>query len=62
MSLPKMTAAHDRYAAFRHSSFTLYWLARFFGSFAIQIISVSVGWQIYDLTRDPLYLGIVGLV
>ncbi|MEP7452517.1 MFS transporter [Phyllobacterium sp. SB3] len=55
-------AAHDRYAAFRHSSFTRYWLSRFFGSFAIQIISVSVGWQIYDQTRDPFYLGIVGLV
>lgn len=62
MSLPEMTAAQDRYAAFRHPSFTLYWLARFFGSFAIQIISVSVGWQIYDLTRDPFYLGIVGLI
>ncbi|MRG54829.1 MFS transporter [Phyllobacterium sp. SYP-B3895] len=62
MSSPETTAAHDRYAAFRHSSFTLYWLARFCGSFAIQIISVSVGWQIYDLTRDPFYLGIVGLV
>lgn len=62
MSLPEMNAAHDRYAAFRHSSFTRYWLARFFGSFAIQIISVSVGWQIYDLTRDPFDLGLVGLV
>ncbi|WP_193372090.1 MFS transporter [Phyllobacterium sp. YR531] len=60
--MPETDAAHDRYAAFRHSSFTLYWLSRFFGSFAIQIISVSVGWQIYDQTRDPFYLGIVGLV
>lgn len=62
MTLSETDAAHDRYAAFRHSSFTRYWLSRFFGSFAIQIISVSVGWQIYDLTRDPFYLGIVGLV
>ena len=62
MSSPDTTAAHDRYAAFRHPSFALYWLARFFGTFAAQIISVSVGWQIYDITRDPFYLGIVGLV
>lgn len=62
MTLPETAAAHDRYAAFRHSSFTLYWLSRFFASFAIQIISVAVGWQIYDLTRDPFYLGMVGLV
>ena len=25
-------------------------------------MSVSVGWEIYDITRDPLYLGYVGLV
>lgn len=31
-------------------------------SFAVQIISVSVGWQIYDQTRNPYYLGIIGLV
>ncbi len=62
MTIPATDAVHDRYAAFRHSSFTLYWLSRFFGSFAIQIISVSVGWQIYDLTRDPFHLGMVGLV
>lgn len=29
--------------------------------FAVQIMSVSVGWQVYDLTRDPLDLGFVGL-
>ncbi|AXK72258.1 MFS transporter [Lysobacter sp. TY2-98] len=26
-----------------------------------QIVSVAVGWQIYQLTRDPLKLGLVGL-
>ncbi|MFC0217053.1 MFS family permease [Pseudochelatococcus lubricantis] len=55
-------ARADRYTAFRHSAFARYWLARFLGSFAIQIVSVSVGWQIYDLTRDPFDLGMVGLV
>lgn len=25
-------------------------------------MGVSVGWQVYDLTRDPFDLGIVGLV
>src|SRR5690606_35639563 len=30
-------------------------------SFATQIISVAVGWQIYDITRNPIYLGLVGL-
>ncbi len=48
--------------AFTHRSFLCYWLARFFATFAVQIISVAVGWQIYDLTHDPLDLGIVGMV
>lgn len=29
--------------------------------FAVQIMSVAVGWQVYDLTRSPLDLGFVGL-
>lgn len=52
----------DRFAAFRHGPFLRYWLARFLTTFSTQIVSVAVGWQIYDLTRDPLDLGYVGLV
>lgn len=48
--------------AFTHPSFVRYWCARFFATFAVQILSVAVAWQIYDLTRDPLDLGIIGLV
>src|SRR5215216_3062834 len=49
-------------SAFRHRAYLLYWLSRFAATFATQIISVAVGWQVYDLTRDPFDLGIVGLV
>lgn len=60
---PSTTASHaDRYAAFRHSAFRKYWGARFLSAFAVQIVSVSVGWQIYDQTRDAFNLGMVGLV
>ncbi|ENR35688.1 hypothetical protein C007_01566 [Brucella suis F8/06-1] len=52
----------DRFAAFRHSAFKKYWGAHFLSAFAVQIVSVSVGWQIYDLTRDAFNLGMVGLV
>ncbi|MCB8837283.1 MFS transporter [Aurantimonas sp. VKM B-3413] len=51
----------DRFAAFKNRRFLLYWLARFASSFAIQIVVVAVGWQIYALTGDPLDLGLVGL-
>ena len=49
-------------AAFGHRGFMLYWTARFLATFAVQVVSVAIGWQVYDLTRDPLDLGIVGLM
>jgi MFS family permease len=50
-----------RTGAFRHAGFRLYWIARFLDTFSAQIMGVSVGWQVYDLTRDPFDLGMVGL-
>lgn len=55
-------ASHTRFAAFAYPAFVRYWTARFCSTFSVQIVSVAVGWQIYDLTRDPLDLGIIGLV
>lgn len=52
----------DKFAAFRHRPFLLFWVSRFLASFAVQIISVSVAWQVYDLTRDPFDLGLVGIL
>ncbi len=52
----------DRFAAFRHSSFSRYFAARFCTSFATQIVSVAVGWQIYDMTGNAALLGWIGLV
>lgn len=52
----------DKFAAFRHRSFLLFWVSRFLANFAVQIISVSVAWQVYDLTRDPFDLGLVGIL
>ena len=54
--------ADQRYAAFRHGAFLRYLAARFLATFSAQIVSVAVGWQIYDLTRDPFDLGLVGII
>ena len=54
--------AEDKYAAFRHRAFAFYFISRFLSTFGLQIVSVAVGWQIYDLTRDPFDLGLVGLI
>lgn len=60
--MSELAAETSRYAAFRHSSYSRFFAARFLATFSIQIISVAVGWQIYDLTRDPFDLGLVGLI
>jgi len=57
-----VSAPEDRYAAFRHSAYVRYFVARFFTTFSVNVLSVAVGWQIYDLTRRPFDLGLVGLV
>ncbi len=52
----------NRFAAFRHSSYTRYFLSRFLTSFSAQIVSVAVAWQMYDETRSAALLGWIGLV
>jgi MFS family permease len=52
----------DRFAAFRHSSYSRFFFARFLLSFSQQIVSVAVGWQMYDQTGSAIYLGLIGLV
>lgn len=47
--------------AFTYPSFTLYQVARFCIVLATEMQSVAVGWQVYEITRRPLDLGLVGL-
>lgn len=42
--------------------FRYYLGSRFLSAIALQMAGVAVGWQVYDLTGDPLHLGYVGLV
>ena len=61
MSSPAAKIPISRWAAFQNPAFMRYWLSRLAATFAVQIQTVAVGWQVYDLTRDPLDLGFVGL-
>lgn len=54
-------SARAPFAALRHRDFRLYQLSRFSAVIGWQVLSVSVGWQVYDITRRPLDLGYVGL-
>src|SRR6478672_12426146 len=58
MSAPEL---HSGLAAFRHTDFSLYEVERFLIVAALEMQSVAVGWQVYEITRRPLDLGLVGL-
>ncbi len=53
--------ALDGLAAMRVPNFRKYILALFILTLGVQVQGTVVGWQIYDLTRDPFALGVVGL-
>lgn len=52
---------NDAYAVWRIGNFRRFITGRFFLTFAIQMQSVIVGWQVYDLTHDAFSLGLIGL-
>jgi MFS family permease len=47
--------------AFSYIGFRFFWLTTLSVSFAVQIMSVSIAWQIYDVTGSAFLLGLVGL-
>ncbi|HWA35861.1 MAG TPA: MFS transporter [Cyclobacteriaceae bacterium] len=49
------------YAALKIRDFRVFISARFCVTLAIQMQAVVVGWQIYEITKDPLSLGLIGL-
>jgi len=53
--------ADKQHLAFRHVGFRFFWLTTLTVSFAVQIMSVSIAWQIYDVTGNAFLLGLVGL-
>jgi MFS family permease len=57
-----MTDSAAATSLLRHRSFVRFWCARTFTNGAFMMQGVAVGWQIYDMTHNPLDLGLVGLV
>jgi MFS family permease len=45
----------------RNRAFTELLVYRIFAILSYQIVAVTVGWHVYELTHDPLALGLVGL-
>jgi MFS family permease len=55
-------APGERESVFAHRPYAFYWAARVAGTMGLQMITVAVGWQVYSITRQPLDLGLIGLV
>jgi len=49
------------YASLRIPDFRNFIFARFCITLAIQVQATVVGWQVYEITKDPLSLGLIGL-
>jgi MFS family permease len=57
----KSASGHDPYLALRFPEFRYFISVRFLVTLALQIEGVVVGWQLYEITKDPLSLGLIGL-
>jgi MFS family permease len=52
----------DPYAALRFKEFNIFLLVRFVLVFGWSMQFIVIEWQVYSLTKDPLSLGIIGLM
>jgi len=59
---PTPSGEIDTYAALRFPEFRYWMIANAFATLAGRALAVALGYQIYQLTRAPLALGVLGLV
>ncbi|MBG6111819.1 MFS family permease [Flavobacterium sp. CG_9.10] len=57
-----MKKKNDPYAALRYKEFNIFLILRFAMVFAWSMQFIIIEWQVYSLTKDPLSLGIIGLM
>ncbi|WP_116771464.1 MFS transporter [Maribacter litoralis] len=55
-------SVNDPYAALRFKEFNIFLLVRFAMVFAWSMQFIVIEWQVYTMTKDPLSLGIIGLM
>jgi len=58
----ELVARRDPYAALRFRDFRLLIAGRFVAQVGEMMVSVGVGWELYERTHDAMALGLVGLV
>ncbi len=58
----KEKSVKDPYAALRNTHFLYFLALRFFMVFAWSMQFIIIEWEVYSLTKDPLSLGLIGLM
>ena len=59
--MPAPLVAVDPYAVLRNRDFLFYLVGRFVAAMGQQMLTVAVGWELYQKTKSALPLGLVGL-
>jgi MFS family permease len=57
-----MSAVANKNGLMQQRPFVLFWMARLASSMGYQMLALVIGWQVYQLTNNPLDLGLVGLI
>ncbi len=53
--------ASEPYAILRDGDFALFLVGRLISNLGLQMLTVTVGWELYERTHSALALGLVGL-
>ncbi len=51
-----------QFAAFEHLSYRRYFTSRFLGGFSLHVLTTTIGFHLYDVTNNPFWLGLIGIV
>jgi len=60
-AIPPLKSINDPYAVLRNRDLVLYLVGRFVSALGQQMLTVAVGWELYERTNRALALGFVGL-
>ena len=55
-----LASAGNGFSILRHRNFAFYLSARVLGTVAVQMQSVAIGWQVYQITGSLFDLGLIG--
>lgn len=57
----KILKNKEAFAVLQYKEFVNFLVARFFVTIAVQMQTVVISWQVYEYSRDPLALGMIGI-